>query len=301
MLKREGPYSNFAADAVLLGISAFWGTSFALVKVSLAETSPANFLLIRFALACLFLLPFAWMRRETFSVKFLKPGLITGLLLFSAFLTQAGGLLYTSASRSGFITGLNVILVPLLSVLFLKTVPGLSQALGAAMAFLGLFLLTSMDQVQGLPFNWGDFLTLICAVFWAFHIIALGRYSPGADAFWLTLAQLGTACLGSLIWVVFSGELDLALSPSVWGAAVYLAFACTVLAYLGQTWAQGRTTPTRTAIILTMEPVFAALFAWWWLKEGMGLWGMLGAGLILGGILLAEVKVISPRRSLYKT
>jgi drug/metabolite transporter (DMT)-like permease len=82
--------------------------------------------------------------------------------------------------------------------------------------------------------------------------------------------------------------LNLRVAPAVYGAAFYLALTCTVLAYLGQTWAQGRTSPTRTAIILSMEPVFAALFAWVWLGERMGLWGWMGAGLILAGILLAE-------------
>ena len=81
------------------------------------------------------------------------------------------------------------------------------------------------------------------------------------------------ACLGSLAWVSFSGKMDLALSAGVYLSALYLAVACTILAYLGQTWAQGRTTPTRTAIILSMEPVFAAIFAWLWLNERMDLWG----------------------------
>lgn len=144
---------------------------------------------------------------------------------------------------------------------------------GSWPAFLGLYLLTSGDQAQGLPFNFGDMLTLVCAVFWAGHILALGRYSPGADAFWLTFIQLLTAGIGSFTGAGLSGTLSLALPGEVYGAALYLAIACTILAYLGQTWAQARTTPTRTAIILTMEPVFAAFFAWWWLGERLGLWG----------------------------
>ena len=282
--------SHFAADAVLLGVSIFWGTSFAIVKEALVETSPANFLFIRFFFACILLAPVAWSRRRTWSKQFLRPGVIIGFFLFSAFLTQAWGLVYTSASRSGFITGLNVILVPFLSIIFLRRVPAPLAMLGAGLAFLGLYLFTSVDQAQGLPFNLGDLLTLISAVLWAAHILALGHYSPGGDTFWLTFLQLMTSCLGSFAWVSFSGNLDLALSASVYLSALYLAVACTILAYLGQTWAQARTTPTRTAIILSMEPVFAALFAWLWLNEWMGLWGGIGAGLILCGILLAELK-----------
>jgi len=200
------------------------------------ESSPANFLFIRFLFACLLILPVGWSRRRSW-----------------------------------------------------RQVPARLAMLGASLAFLGLYLLTSADQAQGLPFNWGDVLTLICAFFWAGHILTLGRYSPGGDTFWLTFLQLMAACAGSFVWVSLSGKLNLILPTSVYGAALYLAVACTLLAYLGQTWAQSRTTPTRTAIILSMEPVLAALFAWWWLGERMGVWGWMGAGLILSGILLAEL------------
>jgi drug/metabolite transporter (DMT)-like permease len=287
VLRRESS-SHWAADAVLLGVSVFWGTSFAIIKEALGETTPANLLFVRFLFACLLLLPFCWRRRRSWSGEFLKPGIIAGFFLFAAFSTQAWGLAYTSASRSGLITGLSVILVPLLSILILRQTPARPAMAGAGLAFLGLYLLTSADEAQSLSFNWGDFLTVVCAFFWAGHILALGRYSPGGDAFWLTFVQLATSCLGGLGWVALGGGLNLGLPPSVFGAAFYLALTCTVLAYLGQTWAQGRTTPTRTAIIISMEPVFAALFAWFWLGERMGLWGWMGAGLILAGILLAE-------------
>jgi drug/metabolite transporter (DMT)-like permease len=294
---KTSPASHWIADAVLLGVSVFWGTSFAIIKEALGETTPANLLFIRFFFSCLLLLPVGWTRRKTFSGEFLKPGVIIGFFLFTAFFTQAWGLVFTTASRSGFITGLSVILVPLLAILVLRQMPARSAMIGAALAFCGLYLLTSADQAQALPFNWGDLLTLICAFFWAGHILALGRYSPGGDTFWLTFIQLATSCIGSLGWVVVSGDLNLRLPPGVYGAAFYLALTCTVLAYLGQTWAQARTTPTRTAIILSMEPVFAALFAWFWLGEKMGMWGWMGAGAILAGILLAELGPFFRRKS----
>ena len=292
MLKKNPP-SHLAADAVLLGVSVFWGTSFAIIKEALDETSPENLLFLRFLLACLVLLPVGWRRRKTWSGQFLKPGILIGFFLFTAFFTQAWGLFFTTASRSGFITGLSVILVPLLFIFVFRHLPSRPALVGAGLAFFGLYLLTSADRAQALPFNRGDFLTLICAFFWAAHILALGRYSPGGDTFWLTFVQLATSCLGSLGWVSLTGSLDLTVSAGVWGAAFYLAVSCTVLAYLGQTWAQARTSPTRTAIILSMEPVFAAFFARFWLGEKMGLWGWVGAGLILGGIFLAELRTVS--------
>jgi len=278
----------FLADGVLLLVSAFWGTSFAIVKEALPLTTPANFLFIRFALACLLLLPLAWARRETFSRELMWKGSLVGAFLFTAFLTQTWGLAFTSASRSGFLTGLSVILVPLLSILILRQMPGRLPLIAALLAFAGLYLLTAADQVQKLPFNIGDALTLICAVLWAGHILALGRFSPGGDTFGLAFLQLLTAGVGSLIWAVATGGLAFRLPPLVYGSALYLAVACTILAYLGQTWAQARTSPTRTAILLSMEPVFAALFAWYWLGEKLGPWGWAGAGCILAGILLVE-------------
>jgi drug/metabolite transporter (DMT)-like permease len=295
-LLKKNPPSHLAADAVLLGVSVFWGTSFAIIKRALDETSPENLLFLRFLLACLVLLPVGWKRRKTWSGQFLKPGILIGFFLFAAFFTQAWGLLFTTASRSGFITGLSVILVPLLLIFVFRHLPSRPALAGAGLAFFGLYLLTSADRAQALPFNRGDFLTLICAFFWAAHILALGRYSPGGDTFWLTFVQLATSCLGSLGWVGLTGNLDLTVSAGVWGAAFYLAVSCTVLAYLGQTWAQARTTPTRTAIILSMEPVFAAIFARFWLGERMGLWGWMGAGLILGGIFLAELRTVSRKQ-----
>jgi drug/metabolite transporter (DMT)-like permease len=272
----------------LLGVSAFWGTSFAIVKEALPLTTPANFLFVRFALACLLLVPLAWARRETFSKDLLWKGGLIGFFLFTAFLTQTWGLAFTSASRSGFLTGLSVILVPLLSILILRQMPGRLPLIGALLAFTGLYLLTAADQVQALPFNIGDVLTLVCAVLWAGHILALGRFSPGGDTFALAFLQLLTAGVGSLIWAGATGELAFRLPPLVYGSALYLAVACTILAYLGQTWAQARTSPTRTALILSMEPVFAAFFAWLWIGERMGPWGWIGASCILTGILVVE-------------
>jgi drug/metabolite transporter (DMT)-like permease len=282
--------STIIADVVLLLISLFWGTSFAIIKEALPATTPANFLFIRFSISCLILLPIAWARRASWSKAFIKPGVGVGLFLLGAFLTQAFGLVYTSASRSGLITGLSVILVPGLSILLLRQMPGRSPLAGAFLAFAGLYFLASVDSAQGLAFNIGDVLTFVCAILWAGHILALGYFSPRCDTFWLTFLQLSVSGIGSLGWAGLAGELRIHLPIQVWAAASYLAVFCTIIAYWGQTWAQTQTTPTRTAIILTMEPVFSALFAGWWLQEKLGLWGWMGAGCIVGGILLAELR-----------
>jgi len=279
-----------AADGVLVLVTFFWGTSFALMKRVLVTTDPASFLILRFVLAGLMLLPLAWARRRSWSSELIKPGLIAGFFLFGSFITQMWGLVYTSASRSGFITGLNVILVPPLSILVLRRMPARAALLGAGLACGGLYLLTSADQAQGLPFNWGDVLTLMCAFLCAAYILALGKYSPGRDAFWLTFVQFLTVLAGAIVWAALIGELRFELTGEVFLAGLWLAGLCTVFAFWGQTWAQAYTTPTRAAIIFSLEPVFAALFAWWWLDETLGPWGLAGGGLILAGILLAELK-----------
>ncbi len=294
MSPKEPNQSSILADSLLLLIALFWGSSFAIIKEALAATTPANFLFIRFSISCLLLLPLAWARRHQWNRALIWPGWIAGLFLFGAFLTQAFGLVYTSASRSGFITGLSVILVPLLSIGLLRQMPGRYPLAGAFLAFGGLYFLTSVDSAQGLVFNVGDVLTLVCAFLWAGHILALGRFSPRLDSFWLAFMQLGVAAMGAFLWAGLAGEIRIQLPVSVWAAASYLAVFCTIIAYWGQTWAQTRISPTRTAILFTMEPVFAALFASWWLGERMGLWGWVGAGCIVGGILLAELK---PRNS----
>lgn len=278
------------ADLLLVTVTMFWGTSFALVKEVLEATSVPNLMFIRFGLTALFLLPVALIKQRGFSRDLIRPGIICGLLLFSAFLTQANGLVHTSASRSGFITGLNVILVPIFAIFLLRRMPTKQALIGAGLAFGGLYFLTAMGGTEELPFNIGDVWSLGCAIVFAGHIVALGRYSPGLDSFWLAYVQFVVIALASMGWATASGDLNLSVDWSVIGAAAFLAVTCTIYAFWTQTWAQKYTTPTRTAIIYALEPVFAAIFAMWWLGESMGLWALVGGGMIIGGILISELK-----------
>ena len=278
------------ADLMLVAVTLFWGMSFAAIKDALNAVEVSNLLFIRFSLASLVLLPLAVSRWKKFQVRVVAPGLVCGSFLALAFLTQALGLMYTTASRSGFITGLNVILVPLFTIFLFRKMPGKAALLGAGLAFLGLYFLTSADQSSGIPFNRGDAWTLACAFFVAGHILLVGRFSPGQDHFWLTFIQFLAIAGAGAIWAGVQGEIKLVLPWSALGEIAFLAVFCTVCAFWTQTWAQQYTTPTRTALIFTMEPVFATFFAWLWLGETLGLWGWVGAALILAGILLAELR-----------
>lgn len=278
------------ADLMLLVVTLFWGISFPAIKDALTQVEVSNLVFLRFTMAVLILGPMALAKRKSFRPGVLRPGIVCGVFLFAEFLTQAVGLQYTTASRSGFITGLNVVLVPLFAILLFKRMPAKAALAGALLAFAGLYFLTFGDQSSGVPFNRGDVWTIGCAFFVAGHILLVGRFAPAQDHFWLALVQFATVAAGGAAWAGVTGQISLDLPLRAWGEVAFLAALCTVFAFWTQTWAQQNTTPTRTALIFTMEPVFAALFAWLWLSESLGLWGWVGASMILAGILLAELK-----------
>lgn len=278
------------ADLTLVLVTVFWGVSFTVVKTTLEAADPSLLVALRFGLSVVMLLPVAFVRRSAFRPDILLPGLVCGLFLFAALYFQSVGLVYTTASRSGFITGLNVILVPIFSALLLKRPPARAAAVGAVLALVGLYLLALIDSGQGVGFNRGDVLTLGCAAAAAGHILAVGYFAPGRDALWLTLIQLAAAGLLSWLWTGISAPTGQTITGPLLAAAAFLALTCTVFAFWAQAWAQRITTPTRTAVIYTLEPVFSAVIAWFWLGERLGGWGLAGAGLILAGVLVAELK-----------
>ena len=279
-----------AADLALIAIAVFWGVSFVVIKDALVQVSPANLTLARFVLTSLVLLPVALIRCRSFRPHQVLPGVLMGVFLFLAFFTQAIGLLYTLASRAGFLTGLNVVFTPLLVVLLFRRWPGLYALGGALMAFGGLYLLSLAGEMHGVPFNIGDVLNICCALAIAFHVLIVARYAPGMDSFWLTYIQFVTITACCLIWALFSGGVSLNFDPGIWAAVAFLGLFCTVAAFWTQIWAQKFIPPTRTAIIFALEPVTAAVAGFVWLDEPIGLIGAFGGGLIVAGLLLAEFK-----------
>lgn len=278
------------AGLALIMVTIFWGISFVVIKDALEQTTPANLTFWRFMLTCLLLLPVGILKRKSFSPGLIKPGLICGLFLFLAFFTQASGLVFTLASRAGFLTGLNVVFTPLLVVLLFKRLPSPWALSGAALAFGGLYMLSLAGEAYGVPLNIGDLLNLGCALMVSCHVLAVARFAPGSDSFWLTYVQFMAITLSCLIWALVSGDFRLNLTPAVWLAAGFLAAFCTVAAFWTQTWAQKFIPPTRTAIIFTLEPVTAAACGYLWLSEPIGVYGSIGGGLIVLGLIIAELK-----------
>ncbi len=274
-------------DLLLLMVAFFWGSTFILVKNAVAVVDAFSFLAVRFTLSFLLMVALFPKSLVPLRKEVAKAGLLLGAVLFTSFAFQTLGLTATSATNGAFITGLNVVLVPLFSVLFLRKVPAPSAMAGVAAAFLGLYFL-----LGGAPSQWnqGDLLVLICSVAVAFHILLTGYYAPMYDAFALVTWQLGAGAALGVGLSLFNGGITLAMPKEAWTAILITVIFCTVFAFVIQTYAQRLTTPTRAALIFTAEPVFGALFAHVYGGEPLFTHHLAGGGLIFLGMVLAEIR-----------
>lgn len=276
------------ADIALLLVTIGWGASFILTKNSLAELPTYNFLAIRFFLAFFISSAIYYKRMMKIDKNTLKYGFILGILLYAHYAFQTVGLNYTTASKSAFITGLNVILVPIFSAVLLKNIPSKRVRVSATLAMIGLALLTLNQKLGGV--NIGDIYTFICAVIFAFYIILVGKYTKDVDSVSMAIIQLGLVGLFSMFTsFILKENATLNVSLEGWINITILAVVCTSGAYIVQSVAQKFTTPNHTALIYTGEPVFAGIFGFLFYGERLGIKGTLGAILIIWGMLMAEV------------
>jgi drug/metabolite transporter (DMT)-like permease len=280
------------ADALLLLIALIWGSTFVMVKQSVAHFPVFAFLCLRFTIAALVLLLLFGSRLRQLSASMVGAGVLIGLALFGGYGFQTVGLLHTTASKAGFITGLSVVIVPLLSAWLLKQAPTRAVLVGAALSTLGLALLT-----LGRDFTpaYGDLIVLGCAFCFALHIVLVAAFAPHTDAFALTIVQVLTvAVLSGVASLGFEGRPGTA-PAEIWMATAFTGVLATALAFGGQNRMQAHTTATHTALIFAMEPVFAALFGYLLGGDRLPASGLIGCGLILLGMLLAE---LTPRPTL---
>jgi len=224
-----------------------------------------------------------------FKWSMLKHGLILGALLFGAFAFQTLALLYTTASNTAFLTGLNVVLVPVIAGLLFRQIITQNMKLGVTLAAAGMFLLCTNE---GLRLNTGDLLGGICAVCISLHIIFTGRYARRNDIYWLTTVQIGTVGLFSAIISFFQGHSILIWRQEIMWALVICVLFATIFAFLVQTSMQRITSPTHTALIFCMEPVFAAVYAYFMINERLGLRGIAGAVLIFSGMIISQISFL---------
>lgn len=288
---------HLMADISLLLVTFIWGATFVLVQNAISFLPPLTFNAVRFLAAALMLA--AWLflfardQLKHLNRKLILSGILMGIWLFSGYALQTFGLLYTTSSKAGFITGLSVVLVPLFSLLILKQKPAINAVAGAAVATAGLFLLTAGDQMS---LNKGDILVFFCAISFAMHIIFTGKFASSYPALLLTITQITTvAVLCSLTGVLFEKnwkavlDLDLLLSFDVITALLVTSVLATAFAFIVQTKFQAFTTPARVALIFAMEPVFAAATAYFLADERLTAFAVVGCVLIFAGMVLAEL------------
>ncbi len=275
------------ADVALFLVTIGWGASFLLTKNTLDYLPTYNFLAIRFFLA-FFLSSMIFIKKMIkIDKNTLKYGIILGVLLFAHYAFQTVGLNYTTVSKSAFVTGINVILVPVFSTLLMKKSPNKKTVISTIIAFIGLAMLTLNKNALGV--NIGDIYTFICAVLFAFYIILVGKYTVNVESISLAIIQLGVVSLLSLITSFAVETPTIPTDYNAWINIIILSVACTSGAYIVQSVAQKFTSPTHTALIYTAEPVFAAIFGYIILGELLNTKGTIGAVLILSGMLMTEV------------
>jgi drug/metabolite transporter (DMT)-like permease len=274
------------AESILLLTTFIWGGTFVVVKGALGDASPLAFLGVRFVIAGIILLPFVFWDLMKSSANVWYAGFLLGVMLFIGFATQTIGLNFTTASKSGFITGLLVVFTPLLQLLIEKRVPRPGNLLGVVLVLIGLFLLTSP---RGSEFNIGDALTLACAFFFALYIVYLDIYSKLYSIGILTFIQIFTVAVLSLAGAFIFEEIKLDFTNNLIFALAYTAILATLLTTYLQTRYQRDTTPTRAAIIFALEPLFSAVLAYFILAELLGTIGIIGGAILIIGLITSEL------------
>lgn len=271
------------ASLALVLITAIWGWTFVPVKEAMREVGPFWFLALRFFLAFFCTLPL--LRRGPLPWR---EALLLGAFLFAGYFFQTWGLRYTTAQKSGLITGLSVVLVPIVAR-FLGERITLRTALGVALAGLGVALLSLGGEAGQEGSLFGDLLTVICAVSFAVYIALLARYAKSTEVGPLLPLQLAVVALLSGLGAGAFGQVRWPLSSRVWGALAITGVLASALAYYVLAWAESRTSATKTAVILAMEPVFAAFFGWLLLGETLSFLQLWGALLVLAGIFAVSI------------
>ena len=280
--------TTLLATLALVAITAGWGSTFFLIKDLLERVPTLDFLAVRFAIAALALVLMAPRALARLSRESRRHAVVLGLLYGFGQILQTAGLAHTPASVSGFITGLYVVATPLFAAALLRTrITWLTWG-AVLLALAGLGVLT----LQGLSVGYGEALTFVAAMLYALHIVGLGAWSQPSEAMGLAIVQLVVITVVCLVTTAPDG-IVLPDRTSDWLAVLYMAVVPGALGVVGQTWAQAHLAPTRTAIVMSMEPVFAAFFAVLLGGESLTVRMLFGGALVLAAMLVVE---LAPRR-----
>lgn len=276
--------SRLAALA-LITVAISWGAGFVLMEPAIEKHPTFNFLAFRFTIAVLVMVAIRPQLFKSMNKTLLIQGSLLGLALGGGYVTQTIGLLYSTAALTGFFTGLYVALTPLLAWVFLRQRISKKALVGVIVATIGLGILSA----GSVAFGWGEISLVACAVLFALHIIGLGLWSSKHDSYALTVVQLAVCAIISWIGAfVWDGGVQTPPDGEVWFAIIFTAVLATAVAFLVQTWAQGFLEPSRVAIILTSEVVFAAVISYSVGQETPTFLPVLGGSVMIMAMLIVE-------------
>jgi drug/metabolite transporter (DMT)-like permease len=273
--------TRFRSILLLVFTTLIWGTTFPLLKNTVADLSPAVLVCGRFVVGAIALLPFC----RQINRSLLRDGALLGVVVYCSYVTQVIGLQTTSSNRSAFITSLNVILVPIFGVVLGRR---LSWRVGAAavLALVGIGVLSW----EGGALTIGDLWVLGCAVSYAVYILLMESIAPKHPPLDLTIVQLMVIAILGLAWAAPQLGSQWAILRENWVAIGYLGIAATAMTTWTQAIAQRHVSATETAIIYALEPIFAAVFAFWWIGENLGARGLLGGAMVIVATVLSQIE-----------
>lgn len=279
----------------LLAAAAVWGITFPLVKDALDDIAVFEFLAIRFAIATLVLSALRPAAARKVFRSSVRAGLYAGMLLALGHAFQTLGLERTLSTNAGFITGLYVVFTPLLAAVILRRRPRAVVLFGVLLTAVGLVLMSLHFDGDALTFNTADLLVLVCAVMYAGQIVTLARYAAESDPSTLTIQQLGVTAIFFALATPLQ-DVKAPTTSAVWLAILMTALGSSVFGISVQTWGQRRISPTRAAVIFSMEAPFAALAAFVLADERLQSRAWIGAAMILTGMLIVELKPATTAR-----
>lgn len=292
---------KYIGEFALLFNTLIWGGTFALIKNALTDISPMLFLALRFSIAALLFLPFVYSSLKKTNRQTLIAGSILGIFYFSGFAAQTFGLNLTTATKSGFITGTFVVFIPILQLIIENRKPKWFNVFSVLIVLLGLIMLSSKGEnifefikQLGSDFNFGDFLTLLCALLFAFQVVYVDVFTRKYEYLPMVFVQLLITGVGgfilSYIFSISSLEtVKFTFNSAVTTAIIYTAIFASIIATVIQLKFQKTVSPTKAGIIFSIEPIFAAVFAYFLLSEKISNFGLIGCVLIFIGLIVSEI------------
>ncbi|HVY93221.1 MAG TPA: DMT family transporter [Bryobacteraceae bacterium] len=277
------------AEWALFGLAVVWGSTFVVIKAALAGISPLLFIAARFTLASAILFP---LYRRRIKRSAIPGGILVGVLLFGGFVLQTEGLALTTPSKSAFLTGLSIPMVPFVNSVVYRTRPQIFEVIGILIASFGMALMTLPSG--RFEMTRGDLLSLLCAIVFALQFVALSHFSKSAGFETVSVMQVAVTAVLAILGTLAFGAVRFEPSAALGASVLATGLLATALAFTTMAWAQQFTTPVRAALILALEPAVAWLTSWTVTGEVLPIRGKMGAALILAGVLLVELKRSKP-------